>query len=74
MSYSSKAVGHWRPTIGMQKKVLGVLCAAVLVGILTAGLWPFRAPKNEVSWLSNGNGLHFGEYGVILSSGLVLLV
>jgi hypothetical protein len=53
----------------MQKKVLGVLCAAVLVGILTAGLWPFRAPKNEVSWLRNGNGLHFGEYGVILSSG-----
>ncbi len=51
----------------MQKKVLGVLCAAVLVGILTAGLWPFHAPKNEVSWLSNGNGLHFGNHGVILS-------
>ena len=32
----------------MQKKVLGVLCAAALVGILTAGLWPFHAPKNEV--------------------------
>jgi hypothetical protein len=53
----------------MQKKVLGVLCAAVLVGILIAGLWPFHAPKNEVSWLSNGTGLHFGEYGVILSPG-----
>ena len=53
----------------MQKNVLGVLCAAVLVGIMTAGLWPFHAPKNQVSWLSNGNGLHFGEYGVILSPG-----
>ena len=51
----------------MQKKVLGVICGAVLVGILTAGLWPFHAPKNEVSWLSNGNGIHFGNYGVILS-------
>jgi hypothetical protein len=51
----------------MQKKVLGVLCAAVLVGIMTVGLWPFHASQNEVSWLSNGNGLHFGKHGVILS-------
>ncbi len=53
----------------MQKKVLGLLCAAVLIIILIAGLWPFHAPKNQVSWLSNSNGLHFGEYGVVLSSG-----
>jgi len=68
VTYSSQGVGQWRPTIGMQKKVLGVLCASVLVGILTAGLWPFRAPMNEVSWLSNGNGLLFGDHGAILSS------
>lgn len=49
----------------MQKKVLRLLCASVLVVILTAGLWPFHKPKNEVSWLSDG--LHFGNYGVILS-------
>ena len=53
----------------MQKRVLGLLCAVVLIIILTAGLWPFHAPKNQVSWLSNGSGLHFGEYGVILSPG-----
>ena len=59
----------------MQKKVLGLLCAAVLIIILIAGLWPFHAPKNQVSWLSNGNGLHFGEYGVVFGSwSLVLLV
>jgi len=52
----------------MQKKVLGLLCAAVLIIILIAGLWPFHAPKNQVSWLSNGNGLHFGEYGVVFGS------
>jgi VanZ family protein len=34
-----------------------------------AGLWPFHAPKNEVSWLSNRSGLVFGDYGSILSSG-----
>ncbi len=54
--------------IAKQKKALGVLCGSVLVGILTAGLWPFHAPKNEVSWLNNSSGLHFGRYGVILSS------
>jgi VanZ family protein len=47
--------------------VLGLLCASVLVIILTAGLWPFHAPKNEVGWISNGNGLHFGRHGIILS-------
>ena len=52
----------------MQKKALGLLCAAVLIIILIAGLWPFHAPKNQVSWLSNGNGVHFGEYGVVFGS------
>jgi VanZ family protein len=40
----------------------------VLSGILVAGLWPFHAPKNEVSWSSNGNGLLFGDYGSLLSA------
>jgi hypothetical protein len=69
VSNSSQAVGQWAPRIAMEKKVLGLLCASVLAVILTAGLWPFHAPKNEVSRLSNGHGLHFGNYGVILSSG-----
>jgi VanZ family protein len=34
-----------------------------------AGLWPFHAPRNEVSWLSQGNGLLFGKYGSIVSAG-----
>jgi hypothetical protein len=54
----------------MQKKVLALLCAFVLIIILTAGLWPFHAPQNQVSWLSNSNGLQFGEYGVVLSPGV----
>jgi hypothetical protein len=51
------------------KRFLGAICLLVLSCILIAGLWPFRAPKNEVSWLDDGNGLLFGEYGSILSSG-----
>jgi hypothetical protein len=55
-------------TNARKQHVLGLLCASVLVGILIAGLWPFHAPKNDVSWLRNGNGLHFGKYGVMLGS------
>jgi VanZ family protein len=68
VSCSAEAVEQRTPTIGTQKKLLGVLCAAVLVGILIAGLWPFHAPKNDVRWLNNRNGIHFGKHGVILSS------
>ncbi|MGO9085613.1 MAG: VanZ family protein [Candidatus Sulfotelmatobacter sp.] len=50
------------------KKVLEILCTLVLFGILTAGLWPFHAPKNDVRWLSNKSGLLFGRYGSIVSA------
>ena len=47
--------------------MLKLICASVLVIILIAGLWPFHAPKNEVGWISNGNGLRFGKHGVMVS-------
>ncbi len=50
-------------------RILGLVCAAVLCSILVAGLRPFHAPQNDVTWLVGGRGLHFGEYGTILSSG-----
>jgi hypothetical protein len=51
--------------------LLTAICACILIGILAAGLLPFHAPKNEVSWLKQGNGLRFGKHGSILSvSGL----
>ena len=52
----------------MLRNITGALSGIVLCGILVAGLWPFHAPKNQVSWLSNGDGLLFGDYGSILSS------
>ncbi len=48
--------------------ILRIACIGVLLGILVAGLRPFHAPKNEVSWLRNGNGLRFGDFGTVLSS------
>lgn len=48
--------------------LLRVICACVLFGILVAGLWPFHAPRNDVSWLREGNGLVFGKHGSIVSA------
>jgi hypothetical protein len=42
---------------------------SVLLGILMAGLMPFRQPRNAVTWLGDENGLHFGSYGTVRSSG-----
>lgn len=53
----------------MRSKILEVICLLVLCGVLVCGLWPFHAPRNEVRWLSNGNGLLFGDYGSLLSAG-----
>ena len=53
----------------MSSKFLGVACGLVLGGLLAAGLWPFHSPRNRVTWVAGGNGLHFGRHGTILSSG-----
>jgi hypothetical protein len=59
----------------MNSKFLGVLwiasCVAVLCVILTLGLWPFHAPKNDVTWLKRSNGLAFGRYGTVQSTGVL---
>jgi hypothetical protein len=52
----------------MQTRILGALCAFILCVILAAGLWPFRAPKNNVEWLKGGNGLQFGPRGIAVSA------
>lgn len=44
-------------------------CAAVLCGILVAGLWPFGSPRNGVTWLSGENGLRFAGHATIVSAG-----
>lgn len=48
--------------------LLRAICILVLSCILVAGLWPFHVPTNEVSWLSQGEGLFFGKYGSIVSA------
>ncbi len=47
---------------------VGFLCLITVCATLLAGLWPFRAPENEVTWTKNENALWFGENGTALGS------
>ena len=49
---------------------LGVIALVVWLGILAATLRPFNPwPRNEVHWLAENNGIHFGRNGVVSSEG-----
>jgi hypothetical protein len=48
--------------------ILRAICGLTLFGILVAGIWPFHAPRNQVSWLSQENGVLFGKHGSIVSA------
>jgi hypothetical protein len=52
-----------------ESRILFVVCALILAGILTAGLWPFHAPLNDVRWLTKANGVVLGRHGTIFGSG-----
>jgi len=54
---------------GIHARIPGLLCVAVLCGILTAGLWPFQRPPNGVTWLENENGLRLAGRATLWSSG-----
>jgi hypothetical protein len=47
---------------------LPLACILVVSILFTAGLWPFNAfPRNQVAWLGAGNGIQFGDHGVVFS-------
>jgi VanZ like protein/concanavalin A-like lectin/glucanase superfamily protein len=47
--------------------VVRVASVMILIGTLSAGLWPFHAPKNGVAWLSQG-GIKFGKHGSVFTT------
>lgn len=55
-----------------KKRAIPLLCLAITIAILIAGLWPlnFRT-KNEVKWLYRQNGIHFGRQGIAYSIGSI---
>ena len=54
----------------MKSPLLGIACIAILCVILSLGLRPFHAPRNEVAWLKDRNGFRFGDYGTVMSSSI----
>lgn len=53
----------------MPKRLAAALGVLLVCATLSAGLWPFHAPRNHVSWLAHENGLAFARYGTALSTG-----
>lgn len=47
---------------------LGAICILILCILLTAGLWPFCAPKNAVRWIAGQNGVQFGRNAIVASA------
>lgn len=47
-------------------QLVAATCALVLASTLTAGLWPFHAPRNQTAWLKNG--LLLGRHGTALGT------
>jgi hypothetical protein len=48
---------------------LGGIAVFVWLAIVAATLWPFNPwPHNDVSWLPQTNGIHFGKNSLVLSS------
>ncbi len=57
-----------RPRPAGNMGIAGAICVAVLCVNLSLGLWPFHAPRNEVTWLKDSNGLSFGRSGTVIGS------
>jgi hypothetical protein len=53
----------------MNQTFRGAACVIVLCIILSLGLWPFHGPRNDITWMNQADGLAFGKYGTVLSSG-----
>jgi VanZ family protein len=50
--------------------ILYATTAAVVLSVLVAGLWPFRFhPANNVDWMVDRDGTHFGAHGSVVSAG-----
>lgn len=49
--------------------IVQFLSVIVLCVVLVAGLWPFHAPRNALSWLKNENGVRLGRHGTLVSRG-----
>jgi len=61
---------NWRQVSNIRTSRLAIwtLFAAALAATLTAGFWPFRAPRNDVTWVPGENAISLGEHGITLGT------
>lgn len=50
------------------KRILGLICLAVVCGLLWLGLWPFRRPRNDATWLGKEKGVRLSGYGTMFTA------
>jgi hypothetical protein len=55
----------------VKTKLRAIAFFSILAGIGVACLWPFQAPRNNVSWLAGTNGIRFGDPGTLVSRGVI---
>lgn len=56
----------------MKPTTIGIVCFAVACITLTLGLWPFRAPRNQVGWIPGRNGVRLGAHGTLSTATAVV--
>ena len=57
--------------ISLTPKHLALVCLIVLIVILALGLWPLHIPANDVAWLKDRPGLHFGGTATAIGSATI---
>jgi hypothetical protein len=49
-----------------KRRLLPLICLALTLGLLFAGLWPFRfRTENNVRWIEGAPGLRFNTFGIV---------
>ena len=57
----------WIGNIRISRFTLGIFVLLTLAATLTAGLWPFSVPRNDVTWANSENAIVFGTHGSAFS-------
>ena len=64
---------QWRShQLQISRRLLAVVAVLTVSATLTAGLWPFHSPVNQVAWVAGENALRFRRHGTALSQGRLL--
>ncbi len=54
------------PKIDRMRRFLPLICITLSLGLLFAGLWPFRfRTANNVQWIGGSAGLRFEKFGIV---------